>query len=94
LLKRDGKVFDCPKLLKSFYPSFRVRSWKKILAGSTVHTDGWKAYDGLVVKGDTIITVFFIATMNLLEEKAMLMASKPSGASQRDAWLSLRTLER
>jgi hypothetical protein len=26
LLKRDGKVFDCPKLLKSFYPSFRARS--------------------------------------------------------------------
>jgi transposase-like protein len=30
----------------------------KILEGSTVHTDGWKAYDGLVVNGYDHYRVF------------------------------------
>ena len=48
LLKRDGKVFvsivpNCSR--EKLMPS------GKILEGSTVHTDGWKAYDGLVLNG-------------------------------------------
>jgi transposase-like protein len=47
LLKRDGKVFvtvvlGCSK--ESLMPIIQG----KILEGSTVHSDGWKAYDGLI----------------------------------------------
>jgi transposase-like protein len=50
LLKRDGKVFvsvvpNCSR--EELMPIISG----KILEGSTVHTDGWKAYDGLVVNG-------------------------------------------
>ncbi|MGL4981501.1 MAG: IS1595 family transposase, partial [Treponemataceae bacterium] len=50
LLKRDGKVFvkiveNCTK--EQLMPV--VQGY--ILEGSTVHTDGWKAYDGLVLNG-------------------------------------------
>jgi hypothetical protein len=46
LLKREGKVFvsHCPKLLRR-----SVIIQGQIPEGSTVHTDGWGAYDGLVV---------------------------------------------
>ena len=43
----------------------------KILEGSTINTDGWKAYDGLILNGYTHHRVFY-STMNLLEEKIML----------------------
>ena len=47
LLKRDGKVIvslvkDCSK--EELMPIIQGR----ILEGSTIYTDGWKAYDGLV----------------------------------------------
>lgn len=50
LLKRDGKVFvtvvkNCSK--DELMPIIQG----KILEGSTVHTDGWKAYDGLILNG-------------------------------------------
>ena len=43
----------------------------KILEGSKINTDGWKAYDGLILNGYTRHRVFH-STMNLLEEKIML----------------------
>ena len=48
LLKRGGKVFvtivpNCSKDMPIIQG--------QILEGSTVHTDGWKAYDGLIVNG-------------------------------------------
>ena len=50
ILKRDGKVFvsvvkNCTK--ESLMPIIKG----KILEGSTVYTDGWKAYDGLILNG-------------------------------------------
>ena len=50
LLKRGGKVFvsivqNCSK--GALMPVIQGQ----ILEGSTVHTDGWKAYDGLILNG-------------------------------------------
>ena len=50
LLKRDGKVYveiveNCSR--NSLLPIIQG----KILEGSTIHTDGWKAYDGLILNG-------------------------------------------
>ena len=50
LLKRDGKVYveivkNCSKA--ELMPIIEG----KILEGSTIHTDGWRAYDGLILNG-------------------------------------------
>ena len=50
LLKRDGNVYvqivnNCSK--EQLMPIIEG----KILEGSTIHTDGWKAYDGLILNG-------------------------------------------
>jgi transposase-like protein len=50
LLKRNGKVFvtvvkNCSK--EELMPIIRGH----IIEGSTIHTDGWKAYDGLILNG-------------------------------------------
>jgi transposase len=50
LLKRDGKVLveivkNCSKA--QLMPIIQGH----ILEGSTIHTDGWKAYDGLILNG-------------------------------------------
>lgn len=50
LLKRNGKVFvtivkNCSKA--ELMPIIQG----KVLAGSTIHTDGWRAYDGLILNG-------------------------------------------
>jgi transposase len=50
LLKRDGNVYvqvveNCSK--DQLIPIIQG----KILEGSTIHTDGWKAYDGLILNG-------------------------------------------
>jgi transposase-like protein len=50
ILKRDGKVYvtvveKCSKA--QLMPVIQG----KILEGSTIHTDGWKAYDGLILNG-------------------------------------------
>jgi transposase len=50
LLQRDGKVFvqivdNCSK------DNLRPVIQGKILEGSTIYTDGWKAYDGLILNG-------------------------------------------
>lgn len=50
ILKRGGKVYvnivkNCSK--KSLMPIIEG----KILEGSTIHTDGWKSYDGLILNG-------------------------------------------
>jgi len=60
LLKRDGKVFvtivkSCSK--EELMPIIKGR----VLEGSTVHTDGWKAYDGLILNGYTHYRVFHSA---------------------------------
>jgi transposase len=57
LLKRDGKVRveiveNCSK--SQLMPIIQGH----ILEGSTIHTDGWKAYDGLVLNGYTHHRVF------------------------------------
>ena len=57
LLKRNGKVFvdivnDCSK--ESLMPIIQG----KVLEGSTVHTDGWKAYNGLILNGYDHYRVF------------------------------------
>ena len=50
LLKRDGKVLvsvvkGCSK--EELMPIIQGR----VLEGSTIYTDGWKAYDGLILNG-------------------------------------------
>ena len=60
LLKRNGKVFvtvvrDCTK--ESLMPIIQG----KVLEGSTVHSDGWKAYDGLILNGYDHYRVFHSA---------------------------------
>jgi len=50
LLKRNGKVFvtvvpNCTK--DKLMPIIQG----KIIEGSVIHTDGWKAYDGLILNG-------------------------------------------
>lgn len=57
LLKRNGKVFvsvvaRCSR--EELMPIIQG----KILEGSTIHTEGWKAYDGLVVNGYDHYRVF------------------------------------
>lgn len=57
LLKRNGKVFvsivaHCSKA--ELMPIIQG----KILEGSTIHTDGWKAYDGLILNGYDHYRVF------------------------------------
>ncbi|MDR1960247.1 MAG: IS1595 family transposase, partial [Planctomycetaceae bacterium] len=57
LLKREGKVFvtvvpHCSK--EALMPIIQG----KILEGSTIHTDGWKAYDGLILNGYDHYRVF------------------------------------
>ncbi len=50
ILQREGRVFvsivkDCSR--KELLPIIQG----KILEGSTIHTDGWRAYDGLILNG-------------------------------------------
>ena len=57
VLKRNGKVFvsivpNCSK--EELMPIIQG----KILEGSTIHTDGWKAYDGLILNGYNHYRVF------------------------------------
>jgi transposase-like protein len=57
LLKRDGNVYvqivkNCSRA--ELMPIIEG----KILEGSTIHTDGWKAYDGLVLNGYDHYRVF------------------------------------
>jgi transposase-like protein len=57
LLKRGGKVFvkivpNCSK--EALMPIIQGR----ILEGATIHTDGWKAYDGLILNGYEHYRVF------------------------------------
>ena len=57
VLKREGKVFvsivpRCSR--EDLLPIIQG----KILEGSTIHTDGWKAYDGLILNGYTHYRVF------------------------------------
>jgi transposase-like protein len=57
VLKRGGKVFvtivsNCSK--EQLMPVIQG----KILEGSTIHTDGWKAYDGLILNGYDHYRVF------------------------------------
>lgn len=57
LLKRDGKVFvtvvkNCSRA--ELMPIITG----KVLEGSTIHTDGWRAYDGLILNGYDHYRVF------------------------------------
>ena len=57
LLKRDGKVYvtivpDCSK--ESLMPVIQG----KVLEWSTIHSDGWKSYDGLILNGYDHYRVF------------------------------------
>ena len=57
LLKRDGKVYV--EIVKNCTRAQLLQIIQgKILEGSTINTDGWKAYDGLVLNGYTHHRVF------------------------------------
>src|SRR5690606_22558084 len=51
LLKRGGKVFCSPVMDCSKAELMGVLKGQVIPAGSTIYTDGWRAYDGLVLEG-------------------------------------------
>ena len=57
LLKRNGKVFVTVVPNGSKEELMPIIQGK-ILTGSTVHTDGWKAYDGLILNGYNHYRVF------------------------------------
>jgi transposase-like protein len=82
LFKREGNVFvtvvsHCSK--EALMPIIRG----KILEGSTIHTDGWKAYDGLILNGYDHYRVFHHAK-NLQEESRMSMELKRFGVMPKD----------
>ncbi len=54
LLKRKGKVFvtNCSR------EEIMLIIQGKILEGSTIHTDGWKVYGGLIFNGYTHYRMF------------------------------------
>ena len=57
LLKRDGKVFV--QIVKNCTRAELMTIIQgKILEGSTINTDGWKAYDGLILNGYSHHRVF------------------------------------
>ena len=50
LLKRDGKVYV--EIVENYSRNSLLPIIQgKILEGSTIHIDGWKAYDGLILNG-------------------------------------------
>ena len=50
ILKREGRVFV--SIVKNCSRESLMRIIEgKILEGSTIHTDGWRAYDGLILNG-------------------------------------------
>ena len=57
LLKRDGKV-HVEAIKKCSRANIMPIIQGKILEGSTIHTDGWKAYDGLILNGYDHYRVF------------------------------------
>ncbi len=57
VLKREGKVFVSIVSMCSREDLMPIIQGK-ILEGSTIHTDGWKAYDGLILNGYTHYRVF------------------------------------
>ena len=57
LLKRKGKVF-VPVVPNCSREELMPIIQGKILEGSTIHTDGWKAYDGLILNGYNHYRVF------------------------------------
>jgi transposase-like protein len=78
LLKRAGKVFvqivpNCSKteLLRVVHG--------QVKGATTIHTDGWKAYDGLVWDGFKHLGCITMKT-NLPEASGTSTASNPSGA--------------
>jgi transposase len=76
LLKRDGKVFvqivkNCTRA--ELMPIIQG----KILEGSTINTDGWKAYDGLILNGYNHYRVYHSA----LSIKIVKSAKSPSNCS-------------
>jgi len=50
LLKRNGKVY-VTVVKKCSKNSFISIIQGKILKGSTIYFDGWKAYDGIILNG-------------------------------------------
>ena len=70
VLKREGKVFvsivpRCSR--EELLPIIQG----KILEGSTIHTDGWKAYDGLILNGYTHYRGYSTMKTNLCGENHM-----------------------
>ena len=51
----------------------------KIIKSSTIHTDGWKAYDGLILNGYDHHRVFSFSPMSFPEKNHMLTALNPFG---------------
>jgi hypothetical protein len=87
LLKRSGKVFVTivPDYSKGeLMPILQGKIW----TGSTIHTDGWKAYDGLVLNGYDHYRVFH--SENEFDRKKIIgTESDAFGALLRESWLNL-----
>ena len=82
LLQRAGKVYvemvnNCSR--ESLLPIIQGN----ILERSTIHSDGWKAYEGLILNGYDHYRVFH-SKMNLRSGNVTSMASKVSGHLQKD----------
>jgi transposase-like protein len=60
LLKRKGKVFSSPIMNCSKAELIAVIRGQVLPGESTIDTDGWRAYDGLVMEGYKARLTFFM----------------------------------
>ncbi len=67
--------------------SFKAKSWRD----PQFYTDGWKAYDGLILNSYNHYRIFYSQNefARVQGAKITSMASNLSGLLQNDAWLNL-----
>jgi transposase len=88
LLKRQGKVYteivtDCSK------PTLQGIIRGHVGAGTIIHSDGWRGYDGLVDIGFDKHLESIMARMNLPMWIGILMGLSLFGVMRNDDWQSL-----
>ncbi len=87
LLKRKGKVFCSPVMNCSKAELIEVIRGQVLPRKSTIYTDGWRAYDGLVLEGYKHHRIHHHDN-ELPESIVISTALSPSGATPNCAWQS------
>jgi transposase len=86
LLKRKGKVFCSPVMNCSKAELIEVIRGQVLPRKSTIYTDGWRAYDGLVLEGYKHHRIHHHE--NEFASIVISTALSPSGATPNCAWPS------